>query len=594
MRPATRRGIRRLSCGVALTLLLAWSPFAAAEYWISIGAFRGIEPAERLAEEASGSTGLTFIALPTQIDAGMLYRVATGPYRLRDQAKAGVAKVRAGGFEEGWIVVIASESAAAEPGALTDDYDELLEAGNALIRDLPDTTSIPGLPPIDVLLRDLPDVPPREIPTLPEEEPEEEEVVVPEDYRLNRLRRDGAARDSPRPAGLASAFATRLKWYTTAQSLPAADALRQGTGEATPIDHNADLRVMWQPGRDPFKLRVAYAVNWLHGDSLAASGSPGLTFDQTPTGDERRLMKLTWDLGDEGDGRRRLHRLDRLAVEYRNRQWGITAGRQAVSWGGGLVFQTLDLFNPFAPTTIDQDYKTGDDLILLERLFGNGAELQALVVGRRSWDGEVERDAASVATKFRAMAGDNEYELMASHHYGDTVYGVGLRIPAGGALIRSDITWTRTDERLLISGLVNADYTFSLGPAVVHVFGEYFHNGFGVNRLPDDLAQLPQRLVARIVRGELFNMMRNYLAAGSSFRWHYLLNQSIALIANLHDASYVVQASLTYDTSDSSRLQVGLTKPFGSPGDEFGGVAVGEDLTAGGGDRGFMRFVYFF
>ena len=37
-----------------------------------------------------------------------------------------------------------------------------------------------------------------------------------------------------------------------------------------------------------------------------------------------------------------------------------------MSWGNGLVFQPMDLFNPFTPTAVDRDYKPGNDLLLVE------------------------------------------------------------------------------------------------------------------------------------------------------------------------------------------------------------------------------------
>ena len=199
-----------------------------------------------------------------------------------------------------------------------------------------------------------------------------------------------------------------------------------------------------------------------------------------------------------------------------------------------------------------------------------------------------------MAARYRGFVGENEIELMASRHHGDPVFGVGLRIPAGGALLRSDLTWTRTVDGAVISALVNADCTFAIGGTPVYVFGEYFHNGFGVARLPGDLERLPAPLVDRVGRGEAFNLMRNYLAAGTTFRWNYLLSQSLSVIANLHDGSLVTVAHVTWNTSDASSLQAGITASLGDTGDEFGGVAVGEGLTVGGGERAFVRFVYHF
>lgn len=603
----------RLAPAIAIAALCS-APLAWAEHWISVGAFRAVESAERVAVETSERADLPFAAVPAETSEGELYRVVAGPYATRRGANADLAQVRARGFVEAWVIVSASQptqTQAAEPEPEQPQPEPTpADAGTPRLETLPVEPPAPAiappnylddqLPPIEVLLESLPDALPPLPPAIPADaaEPEQEDSekpVVPEDYQLHRLHRQGAAApNAPAPESmrLFAGFDARVKWYSTAQSLPEDDVLRQALGESTPVGHNADLRLMWRRSFGPMKLTAHHSTTWIRSD-LDRADSLGLTFDQTPTGDARRLADLTWEV-ERGDGERLLHRFDRLAIEYRSERWGVSLGRQAVSWGGGLVFQPMDLFNPFAPTTVDQEYKAGDDLLLVERLFDDGSDLQMLAVGRRSFDGGANFDSASIAVKYHALLGDNELEFMASNHYGGQVYGVGLRIPVAGALVRSDITWTVDHDQTTISGVVNADYSFGVAGTIVHVFGEYFHNGFGVNRLPRDLRHLPTPLLLRTSRGELFNLMRNYVAFGTSFRWRYLLSQTAALIANLHDNSLAAQLALTYDTSDESRLQVGLTKPFGQRGDEFGGVTVGEGLTVGGGTRGHLRFVYFF
>lgn len=479
------------------------------------------------------------------------------------------------------------------------------DAQEAAAEDPPPRIENAELPSIEFLLQGWPDAPPR-LPVGEEAAGERTAAAVldrapprdpappPADFELHKLWRMDA---SPAAAEVRSndgfdGFDMRLKWYTAAQSLPAGDALRELTGERLPLAHNADMRLMWRRQAGSLRFHVDHSATWLHSDA-AGAGSPSLTLDQTPTGDDGRLLDLSWNLGGGGRGAF-LHRFDRLAVEYRSPSLAVAVGRQAVTWGGGLVFQPMDLFNPFAPTAVDQDYKAGDDMVRVERLFPNGSDLQLLAVARRNAAGDARADAASLAMKYRANVGENEVEFMASRHYGGQAYGVGLRIPAGGALLRSDLVWAREDGALTLSGVVNVDYSFVVAETIVHVFGEYYHNGFGVARLPADLRRLPAPLTARVGRGELFNLMRNYVALGTSFRWHFLVNQSVAAIANLHDSSFAVQTSLTFDASDASRLQAGFAKPFGRRGAEFGGVTVGEGLTVGGGAQGFLRFVYFF
>ena len=412
--------------------------------------------------------------------------------------------------------------------------------------------------------------------------------AVPEGYALHKLpAADDADRDED--ANRASAFDARFKWFSAALELPADDALRRLAGADAPLRHSADFRVLWRGGAGAWRLAIDHSTSWARSD--LANAAPGLALEQAPTGDERRLLDLAWRF-DDG---RLAHRFDRLALERRTAEWAVTIGRQAVSWGGGLVFQPMDLFNPFAPTTVDQDYKAGDDLLLVERLFANGSDLQLLAVGRRAGGG-FDPNAGSVAVKYRTRFGaqGHEVELLAARHYASQVAGLGLRVPLGGALLRSDVTWTQEDGRRTVSGVLNADYSIGVAGTIVHLFGEYFHNGFGVGALPADPAALPPALTRRVARGELFNLMRNYLALGASFRWTYLLNQSVAVIANLRDGSWVAQASLTYEASDASRLQAGFAKPVGGAGEEFGGIPAGEGRTTGGGAQGFLRFVYYF
>ncbi|MYA17829.1 MAG: hypothetical protein F4Z28_14265, partial [Gammaproteobacteria bacterium] len=146
-------------------------------------------------------------------------------------------------------------------------------------------------------------------------------------------------------AGLATEFDARIKWHSTAQWLPASDM----TGESRPLDHGADIRLLWRQSFSGLTVVVDHASTYLVGDTVGSAADSGPTFDQTPTGDERRLLDVTWEV-DRGDRHRLLHRFDRLALKYRTPRWALTLGRDAVSWGSGLVFHPMDLFNPFAPT----------------------------------------------------------------------------------------------------------------------------------------------------------------------------------------------------------------------------------------------------
>ena len=397
-------------------------------------------------------------------------------------------------------------------------------------------------------------------------------------------------------AATASAeFDARLKWFTSGTLLPGHDVQRVVTGTPT-YDYSADLRLLWRQDLGAgFRLVVDHTTLVNGGDSFAAAAlNNSATLDQTPMDDDARVADLTWEIED-GDRHRSLHRFDRLALQYRGGNWAVTVGRQAVSWGSGLVFQPLDLFSPFAPTTVDRDYKAGDDLLLVERVFDGGSDVQFLAVGRRNRDGDITSNAGSFAIKGRTFLGAQELEAVVGRHYRDDVLGLTVKFPIGGALVRTDVLVTRLDDgEDFYSGIVNMDYSFMLAQRNAYVFVEYFHNDFGVSRLPDNPLQLPLPLVDRLSRGELFNLMRNYAAVGLNYEWHPLVTQTLTVITNLHDSSSIVQTQVNYEPGDHQRLEAGWVQPTGRAGDEFGGVPVGFGFTTGGGARGYVRWVYYF
>ncbi len=206
-------------------------------------------------------------------------------------------------------------------------------------------------------------------------------------------------------------FSARTKAFATAAALPSHDFQHQLSG--TPAyDYTADLRMMFRQSSGSLTWLADHSTTLNGGDSFAFNSAPGITLDQSPGDDDQRLMDLSWEIGD-GDRHRVVHRFDRLAVEYRRGNWGVTLGRQALSWGNGIVFQPMDLFSPFAPTTVDRDYKAGDDLLLIEKLFGNGSDLQLLAVARRDANEDFTGQAGSVGLKWHGYAGGTEFDLIA-------------------------------------------------------------------------------------------------------------------------------------------------------------------------------------
>ncbi len=389
-------------------------------------------------------------------------------------------------------------------------------------------------------------------------------------------------------------FDVRAKLFAVGTALPSHSLQRQLVGTPS-YDYNGDLRLMFRQDFGGFSLKVDQATLVTGGDSFAFFANPGADLDQSPTDDRFRLMDLTWEIA-SGSKYRVVHRLDRLALQYRGSSWGFTLGREAVSWGSGVIFQPMDLFSPFAPTTVDRDYKAGDDLLIIDKLFQDGSDLQLLGVARRNLEGQASASVASAAVKWHTFVGAGELELFAGKHYSDQVYGGSVRVPLGGAMLRTDLVTTRLeggDWRL--SGIVNMDTSFSTLGKPTYAFAEYYHNAFGVKKLPQSVLQLPLPLVERLGRGEVFNLMRDYLALGGSIEWHALWNQTLTLIGNLRDGSSLLLAQVSYTQSDHATVELGVVAAIGKAGQEFGGVPVfGKTATSGGAIQGYLRWAYYF
>ena len=394
-------------------------------------------------------------------------------------------------------------------------------------------------------------------------------------------------------------FDARLKWFGSATALPEQDLQRDLKG--TPVlDTNIDLRLMFKKEWSSFSLKIDHTTLYQQGDSLNFTGLNSGGLEQQTLGNKDRLIDLTSTI-DSGRHHRVLQGIDRLALKYHTGKWGITVGREAITWGGGMVFQPMDLFNPFSPTAVDRDYKAGDDLILVERLLQNGSNLQVLGVARQNDSGSFSGASSSLAAKYHGFIDIGEYEVLAARHFSQEVYGFSLRWPLAGAMFRSDVVATRLDGGdWKLMTVANLDYSMMLSTRSLYLFIEYFHNDYGMRQAPSSIEVLPRPLIERLERGELFNVMRDYIAIGANIQWHPLITQSLTVISNVGDGSMLVQSQIGYEISDQQRVQMGIVLSAGSRGSEFKGLPAfenpigGKVLTVGGGTRGYLRWIYYF
>lgn len=369
-----------------------------------------------------------------------------------------------------------------------------------------------------------------------------------------------------------------LKYQFSLQHFPpatfGADAIAP-----TPLDQTVDgrLNVTYRRGRIDVTLNGQLFL--LAGDTVAAArswpaGSDGAYLLGLPGLDDASqwldLTARTW-MGDQAE---LVARLDRASIGYTGDRLVVRLGRQALSWGDGLVFQVLDLFNPFPPNVLDTDYKPGRDMLTTQWLLPGG-DLQAIVVpGRPQGGGALAADASSVAAKWHHTAGRVDVDALAARHDGDVVVGGGASAGLAGGVWRIDLSHTRVNADGVTSLVANYDRAWSPGSRTLYAFAEYFRNGFGLAAGGGRAAGLDPALLARLRRGELFSLGRHELASGVRFDWTPLVTVSPTALVNLTDGSVYALAQVQYDWRQNLTLYSGVQVGLGPHGSEYGGIAI--------------------
>jgi len=364
-----------------------------------------------------------------------------------------------------------------------------------------------------------------------------------------------------------------------ATSFPDDSLFRELTG-ASALDAVFDGRLVFGAKVGGWDFKADYQLIGLYGDRISYSRDfpPELQvlFGRLPN-DDRRLFDLTHVFTDHGKFAA-LQRLDRLSVGFTAEKGVVRFGRQAISWGNGMIYTPMDIFNPFDPAAVDKEFKNGDDMLYGQFLRNNGDDAQGVMVFRRDLlTGNVEADQGSLAGKYHGVTGRGEYDALVARHFGDLLVGAGGNLSLGGAVWRGDLMLTRTEDDTIASAVTSLSYSWIWGGKNVSGVLEYFFSGFGQGAddySPESLAQNPE-LLERVARGELFTLGRHYLAASAIFEITPLFLLTPNLFTNVADPSGLLQIVTQNDLKQDLVLLGALNIPWGAPGSEYGGIDAG-------------------
>jgi hypothetical protein len=368
-----------------------------------------------------------------------------------------------------------------------------------------------------------------------------------------------------------------FKPRVTAVEIPSDSALREFTDDPA-VDAGFDMRLNFSDGADGWSWQADYQLLAIQGDQtelVQQESIPGFDGDVV-VDDDRRVMDLSSRISAQED-RVVAHRLDRLDLRHTTDKMVFIVGRQAVSWGNGVIYNPVDFFNPFDPAAIDTEYKTGDDMIYAQYLADSGDDLQAVWVGRRDDAGDVTSDVDSLALKHHVFSMSSELDLLVADHYDAHIGAIGGSIDIADAIWRGDLMLTEENGEQFTSAVLSWSYALLAWERNLSVSVEYFRNGFGIddgNYDPLALADRPE-LVVRIERGELFTLAQNYLAAAATIELTPLWLLTTSVFGNLDDDSMLLQIFSRHDLQQDLQLLLALNLPRGDDGSEFGGIDTG-------------------
>jgi len=337
-------------------------------------------------------------------------------------------------------------------------------------------------------------------------------------------------------------FGGHTKLRVVGQTYPS-DSLFHDLYGSSSIDTQGGLRLNLEHRQSGWTFNTNYQLAALNGERFSLPD------------DSRRLFDLT-SVIDQGTESALVHRLDRLWVGYTSEKAVVRFGRQAV----------------------DTEYKAGDDMLYLQYLRDSGADIQGAYVIRRGYlSGDVDSDAATIATKYHGFRGEGEFDVLVARHYGDNVLGLGASHAIGGANWSGDLVVTDTDLDTVVQLSTNLSYSWNWADKNMSGVVEYHFNGFGQHSGsydPLSLAGNPD-LLLRLSRGESFTVGRHYLAGSVMIEVTPLWSLSPTLLMNVSDPSGLLQLVTNYSLSDNMTLLGSLNFLVGSNGSEFGGIESG-------------------
>lgn len=357
--------------------------------------------------------------------------------------------------------------------------------------------------------------------------------------------------------GRSLSLGVTLRWTTILSHAPDAPALYPERWSATSLWRarlNLDARVAsWVS----FEFATVERARLVSEGAGAAGGSAIL-----PEGADTpyRYFDARSALVGIGETYGLTHDIDRASLTIMAGPVGVTAGRQAVGWGRGVLFSAIDLFVPFSPLESDREWRAGVDAIRATLPLTDLVSAELVAVGGAS------DEQSALAVRVFGYMGSLDGECAAGRRGDDRFAGLSLSLPLGGTELHGEAAvfrlpdgpagagWREGDD-VVAQAVLGASYSFDVAGGL-YLLGEYHYSGFGVDDIEDAADRLADPdYAARAARGDFSVLGRHACAAqvvlGLSGPW----SLGLSWVGSPVDGSGVFTPSWTWLLSDSVTLE---------------------------------------
>ncbi|MGE5246152.1 MAG: hypothetical protein ACM3SQ_18150 [Betaproteobacteria bacterium] len=379
-----------------------------------------------------------------------------------------------------------------------------------------------------------------------------------------------------RPRAAAAVLATALA------AAPAAKAQESGAGPALTLRTSLKGSILLTRAPDDpelFPQRDSATTLWRIRFEPSIRPTPSLTvtiayeqrlrFASAPAGFQSaaalpseapapyRIRQLDWTLSDGARSSWR-HEVDRALVAWRLPKAEITAGRQAIGWGRGVMFGAVDLFAPFSPVEADREWRRGVDAVRADVRLAARVSLDTVGAFGRTIDTSV------FAARLRGYAGRADVEVVGGRRARDDFGGLTASAAVGDTELHGETAVFRTPERgTVVKAVAGGSYRLPIGTGVL-VFGEYQYSGFGATSAAAILPLLADpAFQERYLRGDTQTLGRHAVGVLLTSEWSPSLSLGGQWLHNPVDGSGIVVPSATFVLGDRLSILANVYLAYG-------------------------------